>query len=145
MKQFRLDPCLKIRRHREECEEIRLGELIQDRRDLQASVKAVDRSGQEARAELSEKAEMMAAEALLYQYYFASLDLKQMELTRRCEELDGKVDQQRKKLIEARKDLKVIEKLKDRFLAQRERELDRLAQLELEDLFLQGKVGRRDR
>jgi flagellar export protein FliJ len=142
MKKFRLEPCLKVRRHREECEEIRLGELLRELQELNQRLGATREAVVRNRSELSLRKELPASEALQYEYYFHSQALRILELLRERERLQSAIAEQKQTLIEASRARKVVERLEERFVEKQRSEEDQQLQMQLDELHLLGLVRR---
>jgi len=134
---FRLESCLKLRRHREEVEEIRLGELMGERQKLDTEQEELKRSLIKTQKEMTARTEMTSEEVNLYRNYTANLDRKIVDLAASLRKLEAHIDLQRSVLLKARQRRKVIDRLKEKRKERHQRRADHGLQLEMEELHLQ--------
>ena len=134
---FRLESCLKLRRHREEVEEIRLGELMGERLKLHNEKQVLEDSLMKTQKEMTEKKEITSEEVKLYRDYTSNLDRKIVDLSAKLRQLEARLDLQRSILLKARQSRKVIDRLKEKRSRRHQRAADHRVQLEMEELHLQ--------
>lgn len=139
---FSLESCLKLRRHREEIEELRLGEMLSERQKFLKEAERLRSGLTKTRKEMTERREMTAEEANLYRKYATSLERKLVDVEARRRQLDARIEIQRSILLKARQRRKVVERLKEKRKDRHQQEVDRLDQAEMEDLHLSQR-GRR--
>ena len=133
---FRLESCLRLRRHREEVEEIRLSELTSQRRRFQTEKETLQASLINTQKEMTEKKEITSEEVNLYRTYAASLERKIVDLAARLRQLQARIDLQRSILLKARQTRKVVDRLKEKRRERHQYEADRRIQAEMEELHL---------
>jgi flagellar export protein FliJ len=138
MKKFKfpLESCLKLRRHREEIEEIRLGELMSERRKFQTELEDLQERLNRTQKEMTEKNEITSREVNLYRRYLTSLERRIVDLSGKLRQVDARLDLQRSVLLKARQSRKVVDRLKEKRKKRHQDEADRLLQLEMEELHL---------
>jgi len=133
---FRLESYLRVCRHRVRAEEIRLREILIER-DL--ILREIDRLEDEKRGkeiEKSQKREFTSIEMRILVNYIESLQLKIYRLTGEVAEIEARIRTQQQRIIEARKTLKPVEKLKQRRKDQYRFEADRELQAVVDELHL---------
>ncbi len=133
---FRLESYLKLRRHREEVEEIRLGELMSERQRFRAERDQLQSKLIKARQEMTIQREITVAEVNLYRKYAAGVERKLVDVAARLRQLEARIDLQRSVLLKARQNRKVVDLLKEKRRVRHQNEVDRLIQAEMEELHL---------
>lgn len=134
---FRLDPYLKVCQRREELEQIRLAELFTELKKLDALKKALELTLMTTQLELSRKTSIPAYEAGWYIQRIEGLRREIEEVCLRLGQTSDQIESQKLELVEARRRLRPVERLKERRLKQFEKEIEKQAQSESDDLFLQ--------
>jgi len=133
---FRLESCLRLRRHREEVEEIRLSELMSDRLRFHNEKEQLQLALIGTQKEMTEKKIITSEEVNLYRRYATSLEKKIVDLAARIRQLEARIDLQRSILLKARQTRKVVDRLKEKRRERHQNEADRQIQLEMEELHL---------
>ncbi|HRR26659.1 MAG TPA: flagellar export protein FliJ [Acidobacteriota bacterium] len=134
---FRLEPYLKLCRYREEQEKQALMELLAQRRRLEEQLTALRAEIDRLFTDMSGKRELPAYEAGWYRARISRLELGVQETLGRLDRLEEAVAQQRRRLIEARKEKKVAERLREKQWISYQSERDVAEQREMDDLFSQ--------
>lgn len=137
--QFRLDSYLKISRHQEEVEQIRLSEILRDRQEVRTKLERNKTDASAAEAFWAEIPIPTAFQAVMHENYMHRLRLQRTVLEEELHRVNEKVEAQRERLKEATQRCEVIEKLKKRRKQDYQLEADRRLQRESDDLFLQRK------
>ena len=134
---FRLESYLRVCRHREELEQVRLSELVTEAKRLRETLGALRDGRRRTREELGTRREIRVYEVGWFRSRIRGLQ-DQIELTEsQLTNLQNLIIQQRIQLIEARKKRKVVEKLRANRFAEFQKVADLELQKELDDLFLQ--------
>jgi len=133
---FRLESCLRLRRHREEVEEIRLGELMSERQKFHSEKEELERCLARTQKEMTARTEITSEEVNLYRNYTANLDRKIVDLAAKLRQLEARIDLQRSVLLKARQRRKVVDRLKEKRKKRHQRRADHAVQLEMEELHL---------
>ena len=133
---FRLESCLRLRRHREEIEEIRLSELTSERQKFLTEKETLQLRLIKTQREMTEKREITSEEINLYRKYATSLEKKILDFAARLRQLQARIDLQRSVLLKARQTRKVIDRLKEKRKERHQYEADRRIQAEMEELHL---------
>lgn len=133
---FPLESSLKLRRHREEIEEIRLGELMSRRQKCHAEKEDLQSKLIKTQKEMTEQREITSEEVNLYRKYAASLERRIVDLTAKLRQLEARLDLQRSVLLKARQSRKVVDLLKQKRRKRHQYEADRQVQAEMEELHL---------
>jgi flagellar FliJ protein len=133
---FRLESCLKLRRHREEVEEIRLGELMSNRLKFRTEREQFQAKLNATQQEMTERSKITSEEVNLYRKYAVSLEKKIVDLAAKIRQLEARIDLQRTLLLKARKSRKVVDRLKEKRRERHQNEADRQVQAEMEELHL---------
>jgi|SRR5690606_5147450 len=141
---FRLDSYLKISRHQEELEQIRLFEILRDREEVRAKLEKnqVDQSA--AQAFWAEIPIPTASQAVMHENYMQRLRHQRIALEEKLHRVNDKLEAQQERLKKTTQRCEVIEKLKKRRKQDYESQADRWLQRESDDLFLQRKHSRPD-
>ena len=133
---FRLESCLKLRRHHEEVEEIRLSELMGERQKVLLETENLQTKLAVTRKEMTARPVITSSEANLYRKYAASLERKITDLAAKLRHLEARIEIQRSILLKARQSRKVIDRLKEKRKERHRVEMDRLIQAEMEEIHL---------
>ena len=134
---FRLEPYLGFCRHLETAEQLRLAEVLGDYSRIQDALRSLVAALERTEAEFSGQRQILVYEAGWYLHRISSLKTDLERLEHRLEEAAERVREQRRQLVEARRKRKIVERLRERRLESHEREVERLHQSEMDDLFLQ--------
>ncbi len=138
MKRFRfqLQTAMDWRQRRMEFEQAALEELENSRRQLQSELKESLENWQRSQ-EATVLAQQVRAEDLrALGTYRLALDALQLRLQRSISALEVKIAAQRKKLVEATRDYRLLEKLKDRKVAEWRKELEKELENQASELYL---------
>lgn len=137
--QFKLEPLLRYRRHRRDLCRQMLAEILADEHRLILQRSRLDR----ARAEQLEEMKELARSARLdidrtaaRRYHAGYLLAETRQLERSRELIQQQIDLCRRALVLADRDVKVLERLKERQYAEFAERAARRAQLELEETWL---------
>jgi len=133
---FRLESCLKLRRHREEVEEIRLSELMSQRQKFSAETESLQLKLVATQKEMTEVREITSEQVNLYRKYAVSLERKIVDLAARLRQVEARIGLQRSVLLKARQKRKVVDRLKEKRKERHLNEADRRDQAEMEELHL---------
>jgi flagellar export protein FliJ len=133
---FNLESCLKLRRHREEVEEIRLSELVGDRQRFLSETESLQMSLAATQKEMTQRRVITSQEANLYSKYAASLERKIGDLAVKLRQVEARIEIQRSILLKARQRRKVVDRLKEKRRERHRNEAERLIQAEMEELHL---------
>ena len=133
---FRLEPLLRLRRHREELEEIRLGDLMHERKQYKDEEEELQNRLGQTRRQMTEQTVTTSEELNLYQRYAASLERRLLDLGLKLRKLDAHIELQRSVLVKARRHRKVVDRLKEKRRERHHYQQDREDQAELEELHL---------
>ncbi len=139
---FRLDPYLEISRHQEQLEQLRLTELMNEERRMREAIQDLRSSWGNTSTELSSHREIHAFEIAWYRQRMQFIEQQIEETENRLAVLLERVTVQRNRVVEARKKVSIVEKLRERRLERFQFELDRTLQNEMDDLFLLTRDGR---
>ncbi|MGH9672994.1 MAG: hypothetical protein ACRD44_07415 [Bryobacteraceae bacterium] len=121
--QFSLEKVRDWRKLQQETERARLEMLIADRFRLEQNMSYVDRERREA-----EQAALLSADALQlgalddFRHYLAR---KKLKLAAERLQISDRIDQQRRRLVEAQRNTKVLDTLKGKALEQWQRQFDK--------------------
>ncbi len=141
---FRLEAYLNQTRRREEAERLRLAALIQEEVRLSQLRQELLRRREEQQERLAGSQFLAAYEANWYVHHIHGLGRQIEELEHRIAVCREEIERQRQALVEARRRLRPVEKLKRRRQDAWQQEADRWFQREVEDLHLQ-RIARQER
>ncbi len=133
---FTLQAVLDYRAYAEEQERIKLGKLLAEKQDLIATLSQVRTSLQETRLELQKRKEIFPYEIRLYRQYISSLESTLERLRRKEQQFDQQIDSQHDTLLSATQKRKVLDRLKFKRKEKYHRELERVRQKEIDELYL---------
>jgi flagellar export protein FliJ len=139
---FRLDSYLRISRHQEQLEQLRLTELMEEERRTRDAIQDLQSSWANTSTELSSHREIHSFEIGWYRQRMDFIEQQIEETENRLAALLERVAVQRERVVEARKKVRIVEKLRERRLERFQFELDRTLQNEMDDLFLLTREGR---
>ncbi|GAB4248746.1 MAG: hypothetical protein Kow00109_24830 [Acidobacteriota bacterium] len=142
---FRLAPYLKLCEHRENQERQRLAEMLQERQRLADHLGALQNELAELLRRMRQRSAMPAYEAGWYRARISALEVGIEDAGRRLESFDEEVAGQRNRLIQARRETRVVERLKEKQWQRYQAALETEAQKEVDDLFSQKVAGRLQR
>jgi flagellar FliJ protein len=131
---FKLESCLKLRRHLEESEEIRLGELMREELRLKTENRELRSALAKARREMNKQTRITSEGLNLYRKYIVSLERKIRNIEEELLRLAAKINIQRSILLKARRNRRVVDRLKEKRKQRYSQESDREIQSELEEL-----------
>lgn len=134
---FRLEPYLRLCRHREELEQVRLAELITEAKRLREALSMFRQAVNRTKDELGARHEIRVYEVGWYRQRIRGLQSQIEQAETQLANLQDLAIRQRLRLIEARKRRKVVEKLRTNRLNQYQRQVDLELQKQLDDLYLQ--------
>ena len=134
---FRLEPYLGLCRHREEREQVRLAELIAEAKRLRDALLAFREGLRRTKDELGAQHEIRVYEVGWYRQRIRGLQFQIEQTESQLANLQDLIIRQRLKLIEARKNRKVVEKLRANRLVRHQQQVDLELQKEVDDLYLQ--------
>jgi flagellar FliJ protein len=133
---FSLESCLRLRRHREELEEIRLGELLRDRQQILSEKENLQTRLASAKKEMTALPMITSEEANIYRKYAVSLERKIVDLAAKLRQIEARMELQRSILLKARRSRKVVDRLKEKRKERHLNEAERVLQAEMEELHL---------
>lgn len=134
---FKLETVLKIRAHEEKMEKQRLGVVLNEWQALKDQQKNLENSLSEVHSRFIQQPESDMVK--MKQYYGFIHDQHQTiyKLDHDMEKAEEKVIEQRKKLLEANKKTRMLEKLKEKERMKYRQELERMEQTELNEIATQ--------
>lgn len=141
---FRLEAYLNQTRRQEETERFRLAALIQEEARLSQIHQELVFRREEQQSRLARSPALAAYEANWYVHHIYGLGRQIEEVEHRLKTCQEEIERQRQVLVEARRRLRPVEKLKQRRLDAWHQEADKWLQREVEDLHLQ-RVARQER
>jgi flagellar export protein FliJ len=141
---FRLETYLNQTRRQEEAERFRLAALIQEEARLSQIRRELVHRREEQQSRLARSPALAAYEASWYVHHIYGLGRQIDELEHRLKTCREEIERQRQALVEARRRLRPVEKLKQRRQDAWQQEADKWLQREVEDLHLQ-RVARQER
>jgi flagellar FliJ protein len=133
---FRLESLLRLRRHREELEEVRLGDLMRERQECEEAKEQLQNRLVQTLQQMTARTETTSGELNLYRNYALSLESKLLDLGLSLRKLQAQIEVQRSVLVKVRRHRKVVDRLKDKRRERHQYEQDRKDQAELEELHL---------
>lgn len=142
---FRLAPYLKLCEHRESVERQRLAEMLQERQRLQDHLSRLSSELDGLLRRMRGKPEMPAYEAGWYRARISALEVGIQDAERRLESFDEEVAEQRNRLVKARRETRVVERLRDKQWQRYQAAVAAAAQKEIDELFSQKVAARLQR
>ena len=139
---FRLDSYLRISRHQEQLEQLRLTELMEEERRTRDAIQDLQSCWANTSTELSSHREIHSFEIGWYRRRMDFIEQQIEETENRLAALLERVAVQRERVIEVRKKVRIVEKLRERRLDRFQIELDRSLRNEMDDLFILAREGR---
>ncbi|HSR70149.1 MAG TPA: flagellar FliJ family protein [Acidobacteriota bacterium] len=138
MKKFRfpLQAALDYALHKEDMEKMALAELQAERVELTARQKEIFQALHKAEDERAAGAEMTSGELQIYNRFIDSQRKRLQRMNLAIRGLDSKIRAQRRKLVEASRKRKTLDRLKERQHSAHTQEASRLQQQESDDLHL---------
>lgn len=138
MKRFRfqLETALTWRRQREQAERARLETLAARKAQLQGRKHEVEQSWIEARQATVSRREVEGAELAALDAYRRAAGAEQARLDGQLAALEQDIERQRAVLVEAGRQTRLLEKLKETKRAEWRRQTDRLLEEEASELYL---------
>ena len=138
MKRFRfqLQTALDWRRRLMETEQMRLEELQSKRNAVLAAKAAADQSVEESRRTTLQSPTVMAGELAALDNYRQAVEYQNQRLDREAAQLAESILQQRRVLIEATLQFRLLDKLRSRRMAEWKKESDRQIETEAGELYL---------
>jgi flagellar export protein FliJ len=127
---------LKYCRHQVDAEETRLKELLLEKGSICRNIDRIETEIRDKETEKSQKKVFTSSEMQLFVNYIDSLMIRVYELTNELAELEARISSQQNRVIDARKRLKPVEKLKERKKIQYQFEANRELQALLDELHL---------
>jgi flagellar export protein FliJ len=127
---------MKVCQHQVNAEEIRLRQLLTQKERILQSINRVKKEIRRNEIQKSEKKEFTSIEILVIISYLKSLKHRVLKMTDQLAALENRITEQRNRLIEARRRLKPVEKLKERRREQFRIEVDRELQAMVDELHL---------
>lgn len=134
---FRLEPYLRLCRHREEVEQVRLAELISEAKRIRDLLITFREALSRTKDELGARQEIRVYEVGWYRQRIQGLKVQIEQTESQLANLQDLVIRQRLQLIEARKKRKIVEKLRANRLSRHQQQVDLELQKEVDDLYLQ--------
>lgn len=141
---FRLESYLSTCRYREEAERLKLAGLHQELGKLQEARTRLIRSLERNQDELSRGAVRVAYEATWYVYHIHGLRQQIEAIGQQIRNKQTEIEQQQERLIEARRKLRPVEKLRERREESHRKAMEKLVDAEVSELYLQRLHRRRD-
>lgn len=143
---FRLDRVLEWRRSRMEAQQRELERMLAERARLEAEHALLDAALEAARRSVFEAAAPGRAvdgpTLVALENFGRSVRQEQGRLARRRAELERSISTQRARLVAARRDFRLLEKLRERALAAWERDYAREVEALASELYLARRPGR---
>jgi flagellar FliJ protein len=139
---FALEGALRWRQRRLEQEESRLRSLAAERDALRERIRQIGEARRGAERELLGQASIPAEDLAALEAYRLRLARERARLEQAEADCEGRLAAQRERVLEARRDVRVIEKLRERRLAEWQAEADRELEGLAAEVFL-ARWGRR--
>ena len=138
-KNFTLQPVLNYRQLREDQVKQELGRLLAEENSLYQSISAEeeDLHALYETLEVRQQEGMSVDELLLYQHRISHKVARLAELAEQMDRLRNRIDRQRAALLEASRDKKLLEKLKERKADEYRREMNRRETIVLDEIAVQ--------
>jgi flagellar export protein FliJ len=127
---------MKVCQHQVNAEQLRLRQLLTEKDRILLAIKKLKEKIEENENRKSQKKEFSSREIQVIISYIDSLNFKIFQLTNELAEMETKISRQRDRLIEARRRLKPVEKLKEYRKQQHDYEVDRELQAVVDELHL---------
>jgi flagellar FliJ protein len=134
---FRLESYLRLCRHREELEQVRLAELVTEAKRVRDTLATLLEALKRTKDELGGRRTIRVYEVGWYRQRIRGLQVQIEQTESQLANLQDLVIQQRLRLIEARKKRKIVEKLRTNRLNQHQRQVELELQKQMDDLYLQ--------
>jgi len=135
---FKLETVLRVRRHREEKERQKLANLRRKKMRLEAQKSDINSDLQTFHTNRDEQIDGQSPIQHRQQYSYIHEQHQQMkQLDNKIDHLAKEVDDQRKKLIEANKQTKILKNLKSKHKMRFLEEVDRIEQKQLNEIATQ--------
>lgn len=134
--QFQLESALTWRRQREQTVRARLEELAGRKAGLQQQRREVEARFLDAQAETLGRKSLASEELAALDGYRRASDMRQHAIDGELQTLEAAIAAQRAELVEAGRQTRLLEKLKDRRRAAWQREADVLLEQEASELYL---------
>jgi flagellar FliJ protein len=133
---FSLETLLRVRRQREELARRDFALALGERTRQEAVLSGIDEEAARARTGLSElvTGRFRLQKVLLYYRYLSGLKLERERGEEKLAELTRVTEEEREKLVQASREKKVVELLREKHYKRYLREADRLEQRELDDV-----------
>ena len=129
--QFRLKRVLELREMQLRTEEAKLDQLYAARRRMEAEMQLMEESLKKARTELSRQATLRSADLLALEFYDRHVVSERKHWEARLVAHDRIIEQQQAAVVEARRQVRLLEKLRERRQAEwqagQDKELEELA------------------
>ncbi len=142
--QFQLESALAFRRQREQTERARLEDMVSRRTLLAAERLQVDAGLNHVRQQTLGAASVASEELAALASYSRAAANQQRQIDGEIEKLSAAIERQRAVLIEAGRQTRLLEKLKQRRRADWQRQSDLVLEQEASELFLAQWVQNRD-
>lgn len=139
---FPLEGALRWRQRRLELQESRLRSLAAERDAIRERIGQIGQARRRAEQELLGQASIRAEELAALEAYRLRLARERVRLQQAETDCEGRLAAQRERVLEARRDVRLIEKLKERRLAEWQAEADRELEALAAEVFL-ARWGRR--
>ncbi len=139
--QFQLESALAFRQQRLEAEQARMDMLHQERLQLIQEAQELQRRWVEAQHLVVESPSVDPVELAALAGFHRGTEQRKSRIVEQVQELDGRIVKQRKLLLEATREVRLIEKLKARRLKEWSAQMERELENEAADFYL-AKWGR---
>ncbi len=134
---FKLETVLKIRAHEEKMEKQRLGLALNEWQVLKDQQKDLENSLTDIHSQFIQHSELDMVRMKQYYGFIHDQHTTIYKLDHEMETAEEKVNEQRKRLLEANKKTRMLEKLKEKERMRHRRDLERTEQLELNEIATQ--------
>jgi len=133
---FQLQTALDWRRRRMEQEQFRYEEMQSHHAALQAAIENAEQSFSDSRKATIESPTLLAADLTALAEYRDAVELRKYRLKRESAKVESDIIQQKAVVVEATRQCRLLEKLRDRRLEEWRKACDHELEIEAGDLYL---------